>query len=67
MQALRGWRDHAGVRAAARVPARLAASGYDETAEQVARLARVELSADGGDPVASVPVPGGAIEILPHR
>ncbi len=65
VQALRGWRDHAGVRAAARVPARLAASGYDETAEQVARLARVELSADGGDPVASVPVPGGAIEILP--
>ena len=85
VQALRGWRDLAGVRAAARVPARLAASGYEETAEQVGRLARIELSepddlgavqsgeaggrADGkpkgGDPVASVPVPGGVVEILP--
>ncbi len=64
VQALRGWRDHAGVRAAARVPARLAAPGYEETAEHVGRLARIELSADGGHPVASVPVPGGVVEIL---
>jgi valyl-tRNA synthetase len=64
VQALRGWRDHAGVRAGVHVSARLAATGYEETASQVARLARVDLSADGGDPVASVPVPGGAVEIL---
>jgi valyl-tRNA synthetase len=64
VQALRGWRDHAGVRAGVHVSVRLAATGYEETASQVARLARVDLSADGGDPVASVPVPGGAVEIL---
>ncbi|MBV9416216.1 MAG: class I tRNA ligase family protein [Solirubrobacterales bacterium] len=67
VQALRGWRDFAGVKAAATVPARLAAEGYEETGEHVARLARLSWSAepDGADPVASVPIPGGAIEILP--
>jgi valyl-tRNA synthetase len=68
VQALRGWRDQAGVKAGARVDARLAADGYDETAAQVERLGRVTFaaagSANGGEPVASVPVPGGAIEIL---
>jgi valyl-tRNA synthetase len=64
VQALRGWRDYAGVRAGAQVPARIAADGYEETAEHVGRLARISISSDGGDPVASVPVPGGAIEIL---
>ena len=65
IQALRGWRDFAGVRAAATVPARLAAEGYEETEEHLERLGRVAFTADSGDPVASVPVPGGAIEILP--
>jgi valyl-tRNA synthetase len=67
VQALRGWRDFAGVRAAATVPARLAAEGYDETGEHLARLARVSWAAepDGAEPVASVPVPGGTVEILP--
>jgi valyl-tRNA synthetase len=65
VQALRGWRDHAGVKVQSVVPARLAAAGYEETTEHVARLARLELSEDGADPVASVPVPGGTVEILP--
>ena len=67
IQALRGWRDFAGVKAAATVPARLAAEGYEETGEHLARLARVSWAAgpDGAEPVASVPVPGGAVEILP--
>jgi valyl-tRNA synthetase len=65
VQALRGWRDETGVRAKAVVPARLAAEGYDETIGHVARLARLELSEDGADPIASVPVPGGTFEILP--
>jgi valyl-tRNA synthetase len=65
VQALRGWRDFAGVRAAATVPARLAAEGYEETGEHVARLARMSFTADGAEPVATVPVPGGAVEILP--
>ncbi len=64
IQAVRAWRDQAGVKVAARVPARLAAEGYEETAAHVAALGRLELS-DGGAPVASVVVPGGAIEILP--
>ena len=64
VQALRGWRDFAGVKAATRVTARLAADGYDETAASISRLTRISFSEDGGDPVASVPVPGGTVEIL---
>jgi valyl-tRNA synthetase len=64
VQGLRAWRDSAGVKVGATVPARLAADGYEETAEQIARLARLEFSENGGEPVASVPVPGGAVEIL---
>jgi valyl-tRNA synthetase len=65
VQAIRGWRDMTEVRAGAIIPARLAASGYDDTAAQIERLARLAFSPDGGDVVASVAVPGGAIEILP--
>jgi valyl-tRNA synthetase len=67
VQALRGWRDFAGVRAAATVPARLAAEGYEETGEHLARLARMAWAggSDGAEPVATVPVPGGTVEILP--
>jgi valyl-tRNA synthetase len=65
VQALRAWRDDTGVKVSAVVPARLAAAGYEKTMEHVARLARLELSEDGADPVASVPVPGGTVEILP--
>ena len=65
IQALRGWRDFAGVRPAATVPARLAAEGYEETGEHLERLARVAFTSDGAQPVASVPVPGGTVEILP--
>jgi valyl-tRNA synthetase len=65
VQALRAWRDVAGVKVGAQIGARLVADGYDETAEQIARLTRLSLTANGGDPVASVPVPGGTVEILP--
>src|SRR5450755_2247238 len=82
VQALRRWRDMSGVRAGAMLPARLAADGYDEIAEPVARLARVEWTASTGisaepnslgdsaepnlpSPVATVPVPGGTVQILP--
>ncbi|MGH2885566.1 MAG: class I tRNA ligase family protein [Solirubrobacteraceae bacterium] len=65
VQALRGWRDVAGVKAAVTVPARLAAAGYEDTEEHLARLAKLSFSADGAEPVASVPVPGGSVEILP--
>jgi valyl-tRNA synthetase len=64
VQALRGWRDEVGVGAAERVPARLEASGYDALAEHVGRLARFEWSPDGGEPIATVAVPGGAVKVL---
>jgi valyl-tRNA synthetase len=65
VQALRGWRDLTGVKVGTRVPARLVATGYEETAEHIAALAKLTLSEDGATAVASIPVPGGAVEILP--
>ncbi len=62
--ALRAWRDAAGVKVGVRVPARLAAAGYEETAQHIAALGRLSLSEDGAAPIDSVPVPGGAVEIL---
>jgi valyl-tRNA synthetase len=64
IQALRRWRDFAGVKAGARVSARLAADGYEDTGEHLERLARLSFSGNGEEPVESVPVPGGAVEIL---
>jgi valyl-tRNA synthetase len=63
-QELRGWRDRVGAAAGKAVPARLEAHGYETTAQHVARLARVEWSADGGEPVATVGVPGGSVAVL---
>jgi valyl-tRNA synthetase len=63
-QELRGWRDRVGAPAGRMVPARLDAAGYESTAAHVARLARVEWSANGGEPVASVGVPGGTVAML---
>jgi valyl-tRNA synthetase len=64
VQALRRWRALEKVEAGATLPARLAADGYDETAEHVARLARIALNGASDEAVATVPVPGGAVEIL---
>src|SRR5579875_48668 len=66
VQSLRSWRSSAGVRPGATLSARLRATGYEETAPDLARLARITLDGAGPDaPVASVAVPGGAVEILP--
>ncbi|MDQ6803876.1 MAG: valine--tRNA ligase [Actinomycetota bacterium] len=79
VQAIRGWRATTEVKAAAIIPARLRAAGYEETAAQIERLARLAFSPDGAKSagadsvatsagaevaVASVAVPGGVIEIL---
>ena len=64
---VRGWSDSVGARAALIVPARLRAHGYEHTASLLSRLARLELSEealDDGAGIASVPVPGGTVEIL---
>jgi valyl-tRNA synthetase len=63
--ALRRYRQDVGAPAAAWIPGRLAADGYDATAEQVARLARFSLgSANGSDPVATIAVPGGSVQVF---
>jgi valyl-tRNA synthetase len=67
VQELRGWRDRVGAAAGRAIPARLDAQGYEDTAEHVARLARVEwipASGNGDEPVASVPVPGGFVSVF---
>jgi valyl-tRNA synthetase len=64
VQELRGWRDRVGAAAGRPIPARLEAEGYDDTAAHVARLARFEWSEDGGEPVASIAVPGGAVAVF---
>jgi valyl-tRNA synthetase len=58
--ALRSWRDEAGVRPGQVLPARL--EGLDGDAELVARMARLDLTADG-EATAAVPFPGGLAEI----
>jgi valyl-tRNA synthetase len=64
VQELRGWRDRVGAAPASVLPARLEAAGYERTSPHVARLARVEWSADGGGAAATVSVPGGAVAVL---
>jgi valyl-tRNA synthetase len=65
VQELRGWRDSVGAAPGATLQARLDAPGYERTAAHVARLARCEWSSNGGEPAATVAVPGGAIAVLP--
>jgi valyl-tRNA synthetase len=60
VQALRSWRDEAGVKPGRVLPARI--DGLDGSAGLVARMARLDLEADDG-PTATVPVPGGSVEI----
>jgi valyl-tRNA synthetase len=64
VQELRGWRDRVGAAPGRTLEARLDAEGYERTLEAVGRLARVEWSANGTEPVATLPVPGGSIAIL---
>jgi valyl-tRNA synthetase len=65
VQALRAWRDSSGVRPGQSLPARLVADGYEQTTEQLARLARLELNGGPDEAAAAVPIPGGVVEILP--
>ena len=67
VQAMRAWRDSAEVRPGAALPARLTASGYENTSDALGRLSRLEWDENGGDPAVSIPVPGGSIEILANE
>ncbi|MGA9285336.1 MAG: valine--tRNA ligase [Solirubrobacteraceae bacterium] len=63
--AVRGWRDSVGARAGATIPARLSARGYEGVGALVERMARLSFRDEvGAEPVASIPVPGGMIEVL---
>jgi valyl-tRNA synthetase len=64
VQEVRGWRDAAAAPAGAKLPARISSEQLQPISELVARMARLDLEADEASAVASVPVPGGAIEIL---
>jgi valyl-tRNA synthetase len=62
--AVRGQRDELGVAAGQMIPARLTGEGYDQTRDQIARLARLDLEAGDGEVAATVAVPGGTIELF---
>jgi valyl-tRNA synthetase len=64
VQELRGWRERVEVAPGAFLPARVVAQGYDAVLEFIAERARLELHPDGGDPVATVAIPGGLVEVL---
>jgi valyl-tRNA synthetase len=64
VQELRGWRERVEVAPGAFLPARVAAEGYDDVLDLVAERARLELRDGGGDPVATVAIPGGAVHVL---
>jgi valyl-tRNA synthetase len=68
--ALRRYRDDVGAKAGAPVRGRLVAEGYEQLRDGLARLARFELVDDAsqdGDVLASVPIPGGAMQVLPSE
>jgi valyl-tRNA synthetase len=68
--ALRRYRDEVGARPSAAVRGQLAAEGYDAVRDHVARLARCEWvdAADvDGDVIATVPIPGGGVQVLPSE
>jgi valyl-tRNA synthetase len=64
IHALRAWRESVDVRPGLPVNAVLSAEQYDATAALIARMARLEWSANGGEAAASVPIPGGAVDVL---
>jgi valyl-tRNA synthetase len=66
--ALRRYREEVGAKPSAIVRGRLAAEGYDGLRGHLSRLARFELvgeDASNGDVLATVPVPGGGVQVLP--
>ena len=68
VSSLRRYRDEVGARAGAAVRGRLLADGYDNVRDQIARLGRfewVEPDDSNGDVLATVPIPGGGVQVLP--
>jgi valyl-tRNA synthetase len=61
---VRGWRDSVNAPPGRIVPARINAEGYDSTAAILANLAHLDFPASAAEPVASIAVPCGTIEVL---
>ncbi len=65
VQAVRTWRDTAEVKPSAILDAHVVSDLYGETADQLYRLGRLNPREPNGTPAgASIPVPGGSIEIF---
>jgi len=68
--ALRRYRDEVGAKPSATLNGVLAAEGYDGLRDHIARLARTQLVdavAGGVQVLATVPIPGGGVEVLPSE
>jgi valyl-tRNA synthetase len=66
--ALRRYRDEVGAKPSAPLRGRLVAEGHEAGRGHLARLARLELVEDegeNGDVLATVPIPGGGVQVLP--
>jgi valyl-tRNA synthetase len=63
IRTVRAWREDVGVRPGPFLAARLVAEGYDGAEPLLARLARLELGAEG-EAAATVAIPGGGVEVL---
>jgi valyl-tRNA synthetase len=66
--ALRRYRDEVGAKPSAPLRGRLVAEGHDAGRGHLARLGRLELVEDegeNGDVLATVPIPGGGVQVLP--
>jgi valyl-tRNA synthetase len=64
---LRRYREEVGATPSAVIPGRLVAEGYETTAGHIGRLARFDFlpeTQEDGDVLATLPVPGGAVQVL---
>ncbi|HWX45759.1 MAG TPA: valine--tRNA ligase [Solirubrobacteraceae bacterium] len=61
---VRGWRDSVNAPRALVLRASINAHGYESAAAAIAHLGQLDLAAPTGDPVASISVPGGTIDVL---
>ena len=64
VRTLRTWRESVGVKPKVEIGAALRADEIGETEDLIARLTRFTWTGDGGDPVATIPVPRGSVSVF---
>ncbi len=66
---VRRYREQVGAKPSTTIPARLVADGYDAVGEHLARLTRFDFqggdASTNGDVLATIPIPGGGVQVLP--